>query len=163
MSFATGHLRVSVGGRSSGEQLESTVKVFVYYIGKPRDAHANAIAAEFLKRSSRYAECRMREINPARFDFFDRHSAARKILLDPAGRALDSAKFVQIFEKAEREGQDLAFVIGGHEGLPAEWKPRADLLLSLSHLTFPHELARAVLTEQIYRAFTTLRGHPYPR
>ena len=49
------------------------------------------------------------------------------------------------------------------EGLPPAWRERADLLVSLSRLTLPHELARAVLAEQIYRAFTTLRGHPYPR
>jgi 23S rRNA (pseudouridine1915-N3)-methyltransferase len=55
------------------------------------------------------------------------------------------------------------FLLGGHDGLPPEWKPRADLLLSLSVMTFPHELARAMLAEQIYRAFTTLNGHPYPR
>ncbi|MGA8029115.1 MAG: 23S rRNA (pseudouridine(1915)-N(3))-methyltransferase RlmH [Bryobacteraceae bacterium] len=139
------------------------VKVFVYYIGKPRDAHANAIASEFLKRSARYAHCEMREIVPRRFDLFARHSAARKIFLDPAGRSLDSAQFVEIVERAEREGQDVVFLIGGHEGLPPEWKGRADLLLSLSAMTFPHELARAMLAEQIYRAFTTLRGHPYPR
>jgi 23S rRNA (pseudouridine1915-N3)-methyltransferase len=53
--------------------------------------------------------------------------------------------------------------VGGADGLPPDWSPRADLLLSLSRMTFPHELARAVLAEQIYRAFTTLRGHPYPR
>ena len=57
----------------------------------------------------------------------------------------------------------LLFVVGGHDGLPAGWAPRADLLLSLSAMTFPHELARAMLAEQIYRAFATLRGHPYPR
>lgn len=61
------------------------------------------------------------------------------------------------------EGRDLVFVVGGAEGLPAAWKPRADLLLSLSPMTFPHELARAMLAEQVYRASTTLRGHPYPR
>ncbi len=140
-----------------------SVKVTLYYIGKPRDTHANAIAAEFLNRSSRYADCSMREIAPQRFDLFSKHAAARKILLDPAGCGIDSAEFVRIFTKAEREGQDLVFLVGGHEGLPPEWKKRADLLLSLSQMTFPHELARAVLAEQIYRAFTTLRGHPYPR
>jgi 23S rRNA (pseudouridine1915-N3)-methyltransferase len=139
------------------------VKVLVYYIGKARDAHANAIAAEFLKRSSRYADCSMREIVPQRFDLFTKHAAGRKIFLDPAGRSIDSAQFVKIVEKAERDGQDLVFLVGGHDGLPLDWQPRADVLLSLSPMTFPHELARAVLAEQIYRAFTTLRGHPYPR
>jgi len=139
------------------------MKVFVYFIGKPRDAHANAIAAEYLKRSSRYADCLMREVEPRRFDLFGRHPAARKTFLDPAGRNLDSRAFTNLLEQAERLGQDLVFLVGGHDGLPDEWKPRADLLLSLSPMTFPHELARAMLMEQIYRAFTTLRGHPYPR
>lgn len=141
----------------------SRVKIFLYFIGKPRDPHANAIAAEFLKRSGRYAVCQSREIEPARFDPFTRHPAARKILLDPAGKPATPAKFLDLFTEAARSGQDLVFVVGGHDGLPPEWKPRAGLLLSLSPLTFPHELARAVLAEQIYRAFTTLRGHPYPR
>ena len=105
----------------------------------------------------------MREINPARFELFERHSAARKVFLDPAGRTLDSAAFIQLVERAENEAQDLVFLLGGHDGLPPQWKPKADLLLSLSPMTFPHELARAMLAEQIYRAFTTLRGHPYPR
>jgi 23S rRNA (pseudouridine1915-N3)-methyltransferase len=139
------------------------MKIFLYFIGKPRDEHANAIAAEFIKRSNRYSPCEMREIIPARFDPFTRHPSARKIFLDPAGGVLDSPAFIRIFEQAEREGQDIVFLLGGHDGLPSEWKPRADLLLSLSALTFPHELARAMLAEQIYRAFTTLRGHPYPR
>lgn len=138
------------------------MKLWLYYIGKPRDTHANAIAAEFLKRSSRYAACEMREIVAGRFDLFARHASAKKIFLDPAGRAVDSTAFIRIIEQAEQSSQDLVFLIGGHDGLPAEWKPRADLLLSLSAMTFPHELVRAML-EQIYRAFATLRGHPYPR
>lgn len=105
----------------------------------------------------------MREIAPSRFDLFERHPTARKIFLDPAGRVLDSAGFIQIVQRAEDEAQDLVFLLGGHDGLPPQWKPKADLLLSLSAMTFPHELARAMLAEQVYRAFTTLRGHPYPR
>lgn len=139
------------------------MRVYVYFIGKPRDAHMNGIAEEFLKRSGRYAKCEMREIDPARFDLFERHSAAQKVFLDPAGKKQDSAAFIRMVEAAEMEGRDLVFLIGGHDGLPETWKPRADLLLSLSPMTFPHELARAMLAEQIYRAFTTLRGHPYPR
>jgi 23S rRNA (pseudouridine1915-N3)-methyltransferase len=139
------------------------VKIFVFFIGKPRDVHANGMAAEFVKRSSRYAACEMREITPSRFDIFARHASARKVFLDPAGRSVDSAGFVQLIGQGEQDGQDLVFLIGGHDGLPEEWKPRADLLLSLSPMTFPHELARAALAEQIYRALTTLRGHPYPR
>jgi 23S rRNA (pseudouridine1915-N3)-methyltransferase len=133
------------------------LKIYLYYIGKARDEHANAMAAEYIKRSGRYATCEMREIQPRRFDPWARHPSARKILLDPEGRTLDSAKLSKLFE------QDLVFVIGGADGLPPEWRARADLLLSLSPLTMPHELARVMLAEQIYRALTTLRGHPYPR
>ena len=139
------------------------MKIWVYFIGKPRDEHANAMAAEFVKRSGRFADCGMREINPQRFDLFARHSSARKIFLDPAGRALDSAAFAQLISESEQTARDLVFLVGGHDGLPPDWKPKADLLLSLSPMTFPHELARAMLAEQIYRALTMLRGHPYPR
>ncbi len=139
------------------------MKLHLYFIGKPRDQHANAIAAEFIKRSGRYAHCEMREIHPARFDLFARHTSAHKVFLDPAGKSFDSVKFAGYFDKAETLGRDIVFLVGGHDGLPPLWRPRADLLLSLSPMTFPHELARAMLAEQIYRAFTTLRGHPYPR
>ena len=139
------------------------MKVYVYYIGKARDAASNAIAAEFLKRSSRYASCEMREIHPEKFDLWAKHPPAHKVLLDPSGRLLNSVQFIELIAKGEMEGRDQVFVLGGHDGLPAGWAQKADLLLSLSPMTFPHELARAMLTEQIYRAFTTLRGHPYPR
>lgn len=139
------------------------LKIYLYYIGKARDEHANAIAAEFVKRSGRWADCEMREIIPRRFDLFAKHAAAEKIFLDPAERAIDSAEFVEWIRRAEHEARDLVFVVGGHDGLPPEWKPRADRLLSLSAMTFPHKLARAMLAEQIYRALATLRGHPYPR
>ena len=139
------------------------MKLLLYYIGKARDAHANAMAEEYIKRSTRFAKCEMREIHPQRFDLWTKHPSASKILLDPAGRALDSAAFTSLIERSEREGRDIVFVIGGADGLPPDWKPRADVLLGLSAMTMPHELARVVLAEQIYRALTALRGHPYPR
>lgn len=139
------------------------MKVFLYFIGKPRGAEANRIAADFVERTAHYAPCEMREVRPDRFDPWERHPSARKVLLDPAGREMDSRQFMSLVEKAEMEGRDLLFLVGGADGLPSEWRARADLLLSLSRLTFPHELARAMIAEQIYRAFTTLRGHPYPR
>jgi 23S rRNA (pseudouridine1915-N3)-methyltransferase len=110
-----------------------------------------------MKRSGRFASCEMREIDPRRFDPWSKRSSARKILLDPGGRALASAAFAALFEG------DLVFIVGGADGLPEGWRERADLLLALSPLTFPHELARVVLAEQIYRALATKRGHPYPR
>lgn len=139
------------------------MKIFVYFIGKPKDPHANAIAADFLGRAARYSPCEMREIRPERVDLWEKHPSARKIFLDPAGKAMDSAAFAKTLAKAEMEGRDLVFLIGGHDGLPAGWGARADQLVSLSAMTFPHELARAMLAEQIYRGFATLRGHPYPR
>lgn len=139
------------------------MKVFVYFVGKPKDAHANAMAAEYVKRTSRYAPCQMTEIRVDRVDLWAKHPTAKKILMDPAGVALGSDAFAQIFSKAEMLGHDLVFAIGGHDGHPEEWRRRADMLISLSAMTMPHELARTVLAEQIYRAFTILRGHPYPR
>lgn len=139
------------------------MKIWIYFIGKPRDAACNAISAEFVKRTSRYTSCVMKEISPARFDPWVRHSTAAKVLLDPAGRPFDSKQLTEWVARAEMEGRDQVFIVGGHDGLPPMWRARADLLLSLSPMTFPHELARAMLAEQIYRAFASLRGHPYPR
>jgi 23S rRNA (pseudouridine1915-N3)-methyltransferase len=142
------------------------MKVHLYYIGKQRDAHSNAIAEEFVKRTTRYIKCEMREIHPGRFDPWDRHPGSRKILLDPGGRAATSEEFAKIVGETELEARDLIFVVGGADGLPAAWLGRtaADAtMLSLSKMTFPHELARAMLAEQLYRAVTILHGHPYPR
>jgi 23S rRNA (pseudouridine1915-N3)-methyltransferase len=149
------------------------MRVLLYYAGKPRDPHANRMAEEFIKRSTRYGRCEMREIQPARFDPWLKHPTATKVMLDPAGKRLDSAQFAGLVSQAEREARDLIFLVGGAAGLPDAWREHAwrenagrksgDLLLSLSELTMPHELARVVLAEQIYRAFTLLRGHPYAK
>src|ERR1700676_4629994 len=105
-----------------------------------------------MKRSARFAKCEMREIHPRRFDPWIKHAPASKILLDPAGRALDSAGFTSLLNPAERvgRGRGLVFPIGGADGVPEEWKKRAELLVGLSPMTMPHEGARVVLAEQIY-------------
>ena len=139
------------------------MKIFLYFIGKPKDANANALANDFVARAARYCTTEMREIRPERVNPWEKHPAARRILLDPAGKPMDSAAFAALLGKAEMEGRDLVFVVGGHDGLPPGWAVRADLLLSLSQMTFSHEFARAMLAEQVYRGFATLRGHPYPR
>ncbi len=139
------------------------MKILLYYVGKPRDPHANRMAAEFILRCTRYGRCEMREIVPARFDPWVRHPTATKVLLDPSGKSMDSPRFAKLVSQAEQDARDLVFLIGGAAGLPPAWRKNPGTLLSLSEMTMPHELARVVLAEQIYRAFTLLRGHPYPK
>jgi len=139
------------------------VKIYLYFIGKPKDPHLNRVAEDFLGRAARYCPSEMREIRPERTDLVQRHPSARKIFLDPAGKPMASAALAALVAQSQMDGRDLVFLIGGHDGLPAGWAARADLLLSLSPMTFPHEMARAMLAEQVYRALAALRGHPYPR
>ena len=139
------------------------MRIYLYFIGKVRDRNAHAIAEEYMKRTSRFVACEMREIDPRRTDLRTKHAGAMKVLLDPEGRSMNSKQFAELAKKTEEAARDLVFAIGGADGLPEAWRDQADLLLSLSQMTWPHELARAMLAEQIYRAFTTLRGHPYPR
>lgn len=139
------------------------MRIFLYFIGRPKNRHANALAEDYIARAAKYTPCEMREIRPERFDPWTKHASAAKVLLDPAGRAFDSDAFSAYIGRAEMEARDLVFVVGGADGLPRAWTQRADLLLSLSSMTLPHELARAMVAEQIYRAFAILRGHPYPR
>ncbi len=139
------------------------MRVWLYFIGKPRDAEANRMAKDYVRRTERFARIEMREVKPDRFDLSASHPAAAKILLDPAGKLMDSAALTEFVSRCEQGARDVVFLVGGADGLPPAWKTQADLLLSLTPLTLPHELARVVLAEQLYRAFATLRRHPYPR
>jgi 23S rRNA (pseudouridine1915-N3)-methyltransferase len=87
---------------------------------------------------------------------------ARLILLEMRGRALSSEQLAGWIER-ERDGgaQHLHFAIGPPDGWSDTTRKRADLLLSFGPMTFPHDLARVMLAEQLYRAFTILAGHPY--
>ncbi len=89
---------------------------------------------------------------------------ARVVALDAAGKALTSPQLAQRIARWRDDGtRDLAFVIGGAEGLDEDLRRRADLTLSLGRMTWPHLLVRAMLAEQLYRAQQILAGHPYHR
>lgn len=83
------------------------------------------------------------------------------VAMDERGKQLDSVELSRYMAKAQTGAKDLLFVIGGDEGLDDSVRQAAHLTLSLSRMTLPHRLARLVLVEQIYRAFTILKGEPY--
>jgi len=85
------------------------------------------------------------------------------VLLDESGTELTSEGLSVQLGDWQAAGSDLAFIIGGPDGVSAECARRADFRWSLSRLTLPHGLARVVLAEQLYRAYTLLQGHPYHR
>ena len=88
---------------------------------------------------------------------------AISVVLDERGRSFTTRELARLFEGWQMEGRDLAFVIGGADGLSAAIKRDAHVMWSLSKLTLPHGLVRVVLAEQLYRAYTILKNHPYHR
>jgi 23S rRNA (pseudouridine1915-N3)-methyltransferase len=127
------------------------------FIGRPRDRAANELAAEYAKRIGRFCEFRMQEVKSEAA--LAEHEKAYRVVLDPGGRQMTSVEFAGLLEK----GRDLVFLVGGADGVSEEARRKATLTLSLGRMTLPHELARVVVAEQIYRAFAILRGHPYAR
>lgn len=85
------------------------------------------------------------------------------VALDVKGRGFSTEQLAQWLDGRLQSGQDLALLVGGPDGLAAECLQRADLRWSLSPLTLPHALVRIVVAEQLYRAHSLLRGHPYHR
>jgi 23S rRNA (pseudouridine1915-N3)-methyltransferase len=88
---------------------------------------------------------------------------ALRIVLDERGQLCTTAELAQRFAGWQMDGRHLAFIIGGADGLSAAIKRDADFLWSLTPLTLPHALVRVVLAEQLYRAYTILKNHPYHR
>lgn len=85
------------------------------------------------------------------------------VALDGDGEAWSTQELAQKLDHWRLQGRDVAFLVGGADGLDRSGLMRADEVMSLSMLTFPHELVRIILAEQIYRAWTILSGHPYHR
>ena len=138
------------------------MKITLLYIGRPRDRAANQLAEDYAQRIARFCDFRMQEIRDDAA--LDKHENAYKVLLDPAGRQMTSRDLAALVEKAQNTSvRELLFLVGGADGLSDAARHKADLLLAISRLTLPHELARVILAEQIYRAFAILKNHPYAK
>ena len=86
------------------------------------------------------------------------------VLLDERGKTLDSVEFAERLGQIRDDGQrDIVLAIGGPDGVDKDLRQRADLTISFGRMTWPHQLVRIMLAEQLYRAVTILSGHPYHR
>lgn len=134
---------------------------------RPKSDAAATLAADYLARASRYLPCESlhHDSEAALLAWLDRQSARTTpvlILLDSRGKQLSSEEFAAHLGRLRDSGtQSLVLAIGPADGWSAAARARASLILSFGNITLPHELARAVLAEQIYRALTILAGHPY--
>ena len=90
-------------------------------------------------------------------------ASAITVALDQRGRSIGTEAFAHLIEGWRNRGGDVAFLIGGADGLDTQLKRSAHLMLSLSAMTLPHQLVRVILVEQLYRAVSLLHGHPYHR
>ena len=116
---------------------------------------------EIAESRARDAQRRMLEESIALANVIPERAAV--VLLDSKGEALDSNGFVKRLRGWNDSGRDVAFVIGGPDGLAPTLSDEADVHLAFGALTWPHQLMRVMLLEQIYRAITILSGHPYHR
>jgi 23S rRNA (pseudouridine1915-N3)-methyltransferase len=144
------------------------VKIALIAVGKIKQVGLRAELDDYLGRVQRYAACSEIELK----DGSDEQVGARfekaipprgeRIALEVNGKTLSSHGLADLIARAERTAvPSLAFLIGGAYGLPRAVSKSANLQLSLSALTLPHRIARLVLAEQLYRAFTILRNEPY--
>ena len=134
------------------------MKIHLLYIGKRRHGEADRLALRYAERIGHYSAFQIKAIkDEAAASLYPK---ALRVIIDPLGEQINSEDLARLLEGA---GRDVAFFVGGPHGFSDTFRARADRLLSLSKMTFSHELARVVLAEQIYRAFTILRNHPYAK
>ena len=143
------------------------MKIRLVMLGKTRGPEIRALVDGYLARIARFAEVavtELREDSSASFRKLTVDSAATVVLLDDAGKHQTSAQFAKwLGEERSHGAREIVFLCGAAEGFPDALRRRATQKVSLSSLTFSHELARAMLAEQLYRAFAILAGHPYPK
>lgn len=144
------------------------------WVGKTKDKHWKALQEEYLKRLSHFVRCEVAESRESAphegpeiegkrlLELLNPKTLA--VLLDVGGKQLTSHKLAETIGKWQLSGtKEVTFIIGGASGVSEEIRGKADFLLSLSFLTFTHEMARVVLLEQLYRGFSILNGFPYQK
>ena len=135
------------------------MKLRVVWIGKTKDPSVAKLCSDYTARIKHFLPLEIAEVKQPKFDPSD-----RIVALDPTGKSWTSegfAKFLQLHMTSDP--RRLTFIIGDYEGLSETVKERADVLWSLSPLTFTHDLTRVLLLEQIYRALTIIKNLPYAR
>ena len=144
------------------------------WIGKTKDKNWRALQDEYLRRLSHFVKLEIAEVKDgqgAEQAELEGNDLLAKLnhtpfvaLLDVKGRPISSHELAAELEKWQNRGLgEVAFVIGGAKGVSPKVAERADFKLSLSFLTFTHEMARVILIEQLYRAFTIIKGFPYQK
>ena len=150
------------------------MKINIVCVGKIKEQFFTDAIKEYLKRISRFSDLKIIEVDEAsKLTNLEQKSKAEGekllqkcagvvIALDGGGKLLSSPEIADFMHKKEVQGEGVfSFVIGGSNGLSKEVLNRADLILSFGKITFPHQLFRVVLVEQIYRALTIIEGLPY--
>jgi 23S rRNA (pseudouridine1915-N3)-methyltransferase len=142
------------------------VKLTVAWIGKTKNPAIQSLTDEYLKRLKQCAESEglplKDETALLKLSGRDGRSARRYlILLDSRGKQLSSEELAQLLRTYQERNLQLIFAIGPADGFSENSRSHANFTLSLGKMTIAHELARVMLLEQLYRAFTILKGHPY--
>jgi 23S rRNA (pseudouridine1915-N3)-methyltransferase len=142
------------------------VKIRLLMLGKTRRVELRVVIDDYVKRISRSTSIEVAEVRDgdAAIKKLDADRAATAVLLDAGGKSFSSEAFAKwLGELRDRGTRELIFVCGDADGFPATVRKRVPQTIALSAMTYSHELARAMLAEQIYRAFAILSGSPYPR
>jgi 23S rRNA (pseudouridine1915-N3)-methyltransferase len=142
------------------------MKIRLLFLGKMRRPELRALLDEYVTRIGHQIPIEVTDVRDesAALKKFDADRAATLIFLDAAGRSFSSEALAKWLGGLRDHGtRELIFVCGDAEGFPPRLLQRTHLKLSLSAMTFSHELARVMLAEQLYRAFAILSGSPYPK
>ena len=140
------------------------------WVGKTKDKNWRALQEEYFARLSHFVRCEIVEIKDSTKEIEGKlileklNQSHFVCVLDVKGRSISSHDLAAKLENWQNRGlKEVTFIIGGAEGIASEVVERADNSLSLSFLTFTHEMARVVMLEQLYRAFTIIKGFPYQK